>query len=233
MEAAVGTQAGDDAGLDRSGDFRDGQKQRDSRGALWVIGDPSLHPPAACSSMCLAPWLLTTPSGNIFTIILGHENGMPDRPPQGCLAAGKRRWRASENPMERQPGKETGIECRERVVKRLSLKAVSMGAPGAWRSIGHLLGPFSWPTCTGGVAGWPGWPVQMWSESGAVINGQTQPQPPGPPASLHFLALSLAPPGDGRSVFCLAGPCLAVLGNTGPFRGAPRVSRAAGALTNF
>lgn len=129
--------------------------------------------------------------------------------------------------------RDRGIECRERVVKRLSLKAVSMGAPGAWRSIGHLLGPFSWPMCTGGVVGWPGWPVQMWSESGAVINGQTHPQPPGPPASLHFLALSLAPPGDGRSVFCLAGPCLAVLGNTGPFRGAPRVSRAAGALTNF
>lgn len=49
-----------------------------------------------------------------------------------------------------------GMECKERVVKRLSLIAVSMGAPGTQRPISYFLGLFYESGCTGRVAGWPG-----------------------------------------------------------------------------
>lgn len=137
--------------------------------------------------------------------------------------------RASENPLERQPGQETGeLSGQKRVAKRLSLQAVSMGDPGAQRYIGPFLGPFSWAVCTGGVVGRPGWPVQTWSKSGAVLHRQTRPQPLGPCWPSFSSTFSRASRGWLRC-FLSGRPCLAVLGNTGPFRGAPRVGRAAGA----
>lgn len=50
-----GTQVGDDASLDGGEDAWDGQKQRDWRGAPWVVWHPPRPPPRQAHHGCAWP----------------------------------------------------------------------------------------------------------------------------------------------------------------------------------
>lgn len=95
-------------------------------------------------------------------------------------------------------------------------EAVSMGAPGVPRVALAL----SWDRFLGQRAqvGWrAGWAGLCRCGRSRGSRSADRPKPsPQAPAGLHFLALSLAPPGDGRSVFCLAGPAWPCSGTQAP-----------------
>ena len=108
-----------------------------------------------------------------------------------------------------------GIERAGRVAKRLSPKLSARGPQGPSLALALSGEGVLGQRAQVGVAGGPGGPAQMGSRSGALLHGPANPSHQAP-AGLHFLALSLAPPGDGRGVCCLAGPAWPHSGTQAP-----------------